>query len=902
MPKENSSQHILPHTIFSSAIELESELVKSALSGALVLTATGRLSRRILHCFRQKRIEEKAQGWPTPAVFSFNRWVKDTFATLWTPFLSLSKMGALRLWHEAAQRVASLEGLDQTPSLYLELQRTFDVLTRHRHEVIGSPDNHPLVDWRRNVSGHFLNLLEGCRYVSWAGVLDAVGKAIAQEKVGLPEEVILAGFDEFSPMEETFVQILSEKTRVILYRAQREPDEKANVRVYATPEQECQAICAEVLNIWNQGQRRLGIVFFEEDYFSLIKRCFEELTDREVKPQDALRYNLTMGTPLSAHPLFQTALLPLRLLDEPAPYLLLSSLLCSPYLKKQRDEWDHDVRTALWNPGTPGTLTENLARLQSASFPVKLISILSGYQEELVKVWLDTLKHLWEELGFPLCGCETDTLAKEHLFSILEEVEREVGYLKARGKTLLAWFTAAAQGIEVVEKTPELAGIQVLNAVESRGLAFDRLWVVGTHGHVLPAPVRERPFLDPDERRKVEGGTVEGQWEAGKRTFSYLLAAAPLIRFSRAAARGEEEPYLECPLIPDESPREGPHYIVDLWKDPPGEWMRARWLREGITGLQNMDGKGMQKEEERVNLSLPQVLNVTGLETILSCPFKYFAGNLLSLEPLEDPTMGITPLERGAVIHRIVRDFTCGVTTAVPKWPEDGGKANEFLKKTVDRVLAEKPDNLFWKVERLRLLGDDTSSGLLSVWLERERERAREGWKIEAAEKLFEGIHLGDSGVMLRGKVDRIDSHPQEGIVIWDYKTGDVPAIKTIFDEKLAPQLPAYLLALMRNLIPQVDSSGRQMGAGYIRLKKASEVAISLLKNKRAWEEFLAEWEHEVKERLSGALNGLYPSEPRPSPSGKRGYKSACEYCGYLNLCNYGEVLEEEAEGETPEE
>jgi hypothetical protein len=168
MPKGNPFQPTFPHTIFSSAIELESELVKSAKSGALVLTATGRLSRRILHCFRLKKVEEGTPGWETPAVFSLNRWLKDVFDTLWMQSRPLTKMDALHLWHEAVRRVTPLTGLDLSPSLYLELQRTFDVLSRHQFQIgrKSSSENHPLVNWRRNVSLHFMNFLEEKHFLS----------------------------------------------------------------------------------------------------------------------------------------------------------------------------------------------------------------------------------------------------------------------------------------------------------------------------------------------------------------------------------------------------------------------------------------------------------------------------------------------------------------------------------------------------------------------------------------------------------------------------------------------------------------------------------------------------------------------------------------------------------------
>jgi hypothetical protein len=117
-----------------------------------------------------------------------------------------------------------------------------------------------------------------------------------------------------------------------------------------------------------------------------------------------------------------------------------------------------------------------------------------------------------------------------------------------------------------------------------------------------------------------------------------------------------------------------------------------------------------------------------------------------------------------------------------------------------------------------------------------------------------------------------------------------------VFKDKVAPQLPAYLLALMRNLIRFVDASEKTVRAGYIPLKRASEIKISPLRKNTDWEEFLKEWESAVRERIEEPLKGVFLPDPRPSPVDSP-YKNACENCGYINLCNYfgsGEGSEEE--------
>jgi RecB family exonuclease len=839
-----------------------------------------------------EKIQGKGQGWKTPTVSGFNRWIINAFESLWEPYRPLSRLGALRLWEEATEGVELVEGLRRGPFLYQQLQDSFDLLMRSRQPLVGSASGHILPDWRRGVFEHFLALLEKNQYIPWGNILKRVGEAVEEGRIPLPDNIILAGVEEFSPLEETLVESMTRRSKVILYRASKSPDENIKVRVYATPEQECQAVCAEVIHSWNKGQKQLAVVLLDLDYFKLTKQFFEELVDRQERPSDALRYNLTMGTPLSEHPLFQTALLPLRLLDEPQPMAHLSSLLFSPYVRRFQEGQEMAIRSSLWGGDRTNLLEDLLSRLSHRGCPMQPLRNLTLYVKKPLKVWLQELGNSWRDLGFPLARCETDILAKEHLFKIIEELEKELGYLEMGRGDVLAWINTLSRGIEVVEKTPETAGIQILNLVESKGLAFDRVWVVGTHGRALPQAVGALPFLDPDELREVEGGTAEKQWEAGQRNLSSLLSSAPAVTFSRAASKGEDSPYLPCPLIPDESSKEGSQYTMDLWKKPPEEWLRARWLREGLRGLQSISEDVEERAVENVNFSLPSSLRVTQLESLLLCPFKFFAESLLALEPLEELKIGVDPRERGDLIHRILREFTRGLAAAAPDWPGEKNKALEFLEKTVDNILGNRLEDPFWQVERVRLLGSDKFPGLLRAWLDEEQKRALDGWKFEAAEEPFEGLVIAKTGVTLTGRLDRVDRHQEKGKALWDYKTGNPPSKAEVVNEMVRPQLPAYLLAIKKGLIFCLGASSGPTQAGYILLKKASEVKLSDLKNVD-WEGFLEDWMEEVKKRLEGPLKGIYNADPRPRPSSPQN-QGACEHCPFPNLCGFEEKREED--------
>ncbi|OYV66383.1 MAG: hypothetical protein B7Z74_11210, partial [Deltaproteobacteria bacterium 21-66-5] len=157
--------------------------------------------------------------------------------------------------------------------------------------------------------------------------------AVGEGRLRLPERVILAGFDAPSPLEVDLFEALAGRSQVVRLTCAAEGAAVPAVQVFGTMMQECRAVCAAVLEAWNEGRTALGVVYLDPSYFDVLKRCFDELAGEGPRPDLAkeIRYNLAGGLPLEAHPLFLTALLPLRCAAEPAPASLLASLLCSPY-------------------------------------------------------------------------------------------------------------------------------------------------------------------------------------------------------------------------------------------------------------------------------------------------------------------------------------------------------------------------------------------------------------------------------------------------------------------------------------------------------------------------------------------------------------------------------------------
>ena len=199
--------------------------------------------------------------------------------------------------------------------------------------------------------------------------------------------------------------------------------------------------------------------------------------------------------------------MPLRLADEPAPVPLLTSLLTSPYIRQPELHSADSLRAALWAPERTLSLKEALKALADRGYPMAPLQQLVERQTAPLASWLYGLQDCLAALGF--CRFEgqhraTDILARQHLDDIIGKSVREAGDIVTNASLALAWLSTVAEKIIVAEKTPETSGIQILDPAESRGLAFDHLWLVGAHGAAFLPPAPEWPFLDPDEQRLLE--------------------------------------------------------------------------------------------------------------------------------------------------------------------------------------------------------------------------------------------------------------------------------------------------------------------------------------------------------------------------------------------------------------
>jgi len=454
----------------------------------------------------------------------------------------------------------------------------------------------------------------------------------------------------------------------------------------------------------------------------------------------------------------------------------------------------------------------------------------------------------------------------------------------------LSWCTHLISRQKTHTSAFEEAGIQVMGLIESRGLDFDKIYILDMNDRSLPQPVRPLPLLDSSERRVVHGGTAQSQYDFAGKAFSGILRSAPRLTLLRAEQK-DSKLLSPSPFWPESDIPES----IDIWRQPDPAWLRAPWLHSAFTGLHEAGNLNMLKDfkESFVDQEphpgsniVPQVLSPSDMDVALKCPYIFFVSRILKVEELERIQQGVSPQERGIRLHRILASFTKGARNAGLDLFSNRKAALELLNRCVTEEFHDVDRNPHWQVERTLLMDSSTSiaPGLLIAWLDEETGHRQDGWQCIAEETGFTGLDDNSWPFSLRGRIDRIDYMKDRGIVCWDYKTGNIPTEAAIVHQFKSPQLPLYLLAVRNGAVKNTKkyiTTGTPISAGYIQLKSLKAVTIKVIDS---IEPSLDEWIDVISNLGKILTAGDFPARPFPL-SHREKREDICWDCPFITVC-----------------
>jgi len=400
-------------------------------------------------------------------------------------------------------------------------------------------------------------------------------------------------------------------------------------------------------------------------------------------------------------------------------------------------------------------------------------------------------------------------------------------------------LAGSLQRVELYSGSGAVAGaVTVLDPLALRARRVRAVFVCGLQEGVFPARARPQPFLAEEERRRLAevSGLMLGEQVDALAAERYLLYAA--------VSRPQERLFLSWHVADDDGQAMSRSLFVDDVCDLFGESLsRLRASRP----LGAVDGSSSQTSppvsaavarslrDERLLAQLRgRVWSASSLESWIGCPTRWFVERMLrpgALEP--DPE----PLARGGLAHAALRDTLEGLRAETGTARLDPGnlvRARELLAEALAKNEADHPVSvaparrtavrrrLQADLERYLAHAAAAESPLEPKSLELgfgftagDHGSALAGEHGEAGD--LPALDLG-AGVMLRGRIDRVDVSAGGDAVVYDYKGASAPAgARWIKDGKL--QVALYMRAVENLLhLPVVGGfyqplSGRDLRA-----------------------------------------------------------------------------------------
>lgn len=866
------------------------EKLASALSrGATVLTVNARLTRHLASEYDLSMRRSGLAAWPTASVMPFNSWVSG----LWEEHGSTPALTGLRgrvlwervvaadpkasgSWPSSGIARASFEAMRLMSEYGMELPREYIYLTEEAKAL-------------KRWSDAYAAELKTLGYIGEAQIASEV-KRLIERGVPIPSEVILAGFDELSPVVSSISGALARRGSAVTFWPGQEdlpPAGEAGIIKCHDEEDEVVRAARWVRAVYRPGKRIAVIVPDLEQYRKAIIREFTaELSPGEVLPEaeDKPVFNISLGAPLSEEPLAGSALDILSIGEGKEKASLLIRALSSPFLPgvdafsfskldlKLRDENKIEAslfqcRSFLQGEGV-SRVGDWIAWLKSAGKKQDPSAWAKAFTDLLGRIgWLKGMKLSSGE--YQALGAWNKALEG---FACLDDVLGKV----SRGEAVSRLASIVRETIHQVE-TPD-ADIQVLGLLEATGLWFDHIRVLGCHEYAFPSEPSPNPFipLNIQAAKGVPHSTSERELEFAKAVTKRLLSSAPSITVSWPEVSDDRElrvsPFFrECAVIDE------------------GELLSSRLLDMPRAALEEAPQDGLLPVSDEERAALRGGTSILKNQSI--CPFRAFAMHRLHASPLPEPELDLKSETRGSILHEAMKLFWEDVRDSKGlRELKDSGNLGKYVESIASKALegAKVPLPLskrFIELERQRL------SALLMDWAELELKRGV-GFRVKTVE-LEKELQVG--GLVIKGRVDRIDELDGGGELIIDYKTGSPKTKDWLTKRPMEPQLLVYSMGAGPSAVSfarVVPGECRFLGITREEktlpgIKPYDSDKFKVDAGGLEWEGLMSFWKEALEGLAADFLAGVCFVDPNNLPGDDR----ACRYCELALLCRVSDGI-----------
>lgn len=376
---------------------------------------------------------------------------------------------------------------------------------------------------------------------------------------------------------------------------------------------------------------------------------------------------------------------------------------------------------------------------------------------------------------------------------------------------------------------------------------FDAVLMVGADADHLPSQPAELLFFAGAVRRELGLATREQRQRLQLREFAELLSANQRVVLSWQQQRNGEpngvSPWIER---------------LELARAQAG--LPALPAHHCILPEQRLPALPVHPPAPSAPQLLPQKLSASAWNSLVACPYQFFATRMLGLHGLDELSDMPEKRDYGEWLHRILYRYHETVRDAGTPAAERESLLRSISAEVFEAALAQSGAALAWYARWQRVL---------PAYLDWANAREAEGWRFLRGEEWLE-TRLAWSGgaVTLVGRIDRIDENEAGERAVLDYKTRNLTSLRAKLKEGEDHQLAFYGLL----------SDQPPAHAHYVALEasggKTGDAAATDFKT----------WQQALRVSMAGNLEAVATGAALPAS----GIEKICTYCDVRGLCRKG--------------
>lgn len=872
-------------------MEIYNKLFKMLNPEDLLLTGNKRLIPFLHKAYARYQQTQKKQVWSTPQFFTFTHWLE----TLWEKQFIEQTGFCLRLLNKSQECLIWKNILQQSAYSFLNTahtaqnaQQAWQLLQQAQLDYQSShfKQSNETETWQAWAK-HFVSFCQSHRTVDLSTALNHLILLFSKKILKPPPRIFLLGFNEINPQYKKLLKILEEQHCEICHYAPLHAETKRQRLPLSDKETEYHTMALWAYQSWQQGKKNIAciipnLVEQRSHLFNIFSEVFTELAPNDIQPPP---FNIAAGNPLITFGLIQTATQILNLEDINA-FSQINALLRSPYLggsqqeQAARAQLDVTLRCTAENKLSLAQLlriSDQLACPLLSGLIAAVIPLIKKYPPHFLakpSFWSEYFAKKLHALAWP-----GDGLLNSSEFQLLERWSELLTELASLDFILgeISQAEALQQLHELIanilfqNKTLHEAPIQVLGLLDSAGLYFDALWVIGLDDRTWPAVAKPNPFIPYalQHTHQIPYASSKREYYFASLLTKNLIGSSKNIIFSHPAQQ------LDQMLRPSVLIKSIPKIELSDLKLPAYQSLAKKIMARQQWEYYRDEPVPLAAEDDfRASTQL--------LQSQAACPFQAYARWRLKAQFHSFPQNGLNARERGNLLHQVLEQFWNIVEDQASLLQLTPSALEKIINDTIDHCLSllSKKRPLVFKaffidIERRRL------QALLSNFIALEKQRPA---FMQTQHETKTQLTLGPLSFKLR--IDRIDKLSATHYMIIDYKTGVPSKIDWLAERCDYPQLPLYCLsypetvrsfAIMHLRSNKITLQGISAAASALQqLTPLKKLKTTLVLND--WSDLLKHWQTSLEKLAIEFQQGASDVNPKHGPT-------TCRHCDLKLLC-----------------